>query len=121
MEFAQVIGNRRSVRYFETARPVERRKIQTVLEAARLCSRAMNVPRGKGLVVYHEQLTQPERARLKTPFAGAECDLAPVHLLWHSALAATPRPPQAQPPPAAPSAQPPPASRLAVLAACWAR
>ena len=89
MEFAQVIGKRRSVRYFETARPVERRKIQTVLEAARLCSRAMNVPWGKGLVVYHEQLTQEERDRLKTPFAGAEFDLAPVYILWYYDLDAS--------------------------------
>ena len=38
MEFKEVIGRRRSIRYFVPYRPVERKKIQTILEAARLAS-----------------------------------------------------------------------------------
>jgi nitroreductase len=83
MEFMQVLGSRRSVRYFEAERPVEREKIETVLQAARLASRAMNVPWGKGIVVYRDALTPEERDALKTPFAAVEFDLAPVYLLWY--------------------------------------
>jgi len=32
MEFKEVIGRRRSIRYFVPYRPVEREKIQTILE-----------------------------------------------------------------------------------------
>jgi len=83
MEFKRVVGSRRSVRYFETERPVERAKVETILQAARLASRAMNVPWGKGIVAYRHELTQDERDALKTPWAGVEFDLAPVYLLWY--------------------------------------
>ena len=36
MEFKQVVGNRRSIRYYKPYQPVEKEKIQTILEAARL-------------------------------------------------------------------------------------
>lgn len=38
MEFAQVVGNRRSIRWFKPWKPVERTQIQRSLEAARLTS-----------------------------------------------------------------------------------
>jgi nitroreductase len=34
MEFKEVIGRRRSIRYFQPWRPVEREKVQSILEAA---------------------------------------------------------------------------------------
>ena len=42
MEFKQVIGLRRSIRYHQPYRPVERAKVQSILEATRLCSQAIN-------------------------------------------------------------------------------
>ena len=36
MEFKEVIRRRRSIRFFEPDKPVEREKIQIMLEAARL-------------------------------------------------------------------------------------
>ena len=42
MEFKEVIGRRRSIRYFVPYWPAEREKIQTILEAARLASCAVN-------------------------------------------------------------------------------
>ena len=42
MDFKEVVGRRRSIRYFLPWRPVERLKVQTILEAARLASRAGN-------------------------------------------------------------------------------
>lgn len=86
MEFSQVVGARRSIRYFERERPVEREKIEIALRAAQLASRAMNVPWGKGIVVYREELSEQERERLKTPWASVEFDLAPVYLLWYNDL-----------------------------------
>ncbi|MEJ2131195.1 MAG: nitroreductase family protein, partial [Gammaproteobacteria bacterium] len=82
MEYFEVLGTRRSIRYFDPDRSVERDKIEAVLHAARFSSRAMNVPWGKGIVVYREELSEQERNRLKTPFATVEFDLAPVYLLW---------------------------------------
>jgi hypothetical protein len=38
MSSKQVVGNRRSIRFFEPYQPVEREKVQKVLEAARLQS-----------------------------------------------------------------------------------
>ena len=88
MDFFRVSGSRRSVRYFDPDRAVERYKIETIGHATRLASRAMNVPWGKGVVVYRNSLTDEERNGLKTPFAGVEFDLAPVYLFWYSDLAA---------------------------------
>ncbi len=82
MEYFEALGSRRSVRYFDPERPVERDKIEAVVQAARWSSRAMNVPWGKGIVVYREELSLDERDALKTPFASVEYDLAPVYLLW---------------------------------------
>ena len=44
MEFKEVVGNRRSIRYFQPWRPVEKEKIHVMLEAARRASRAVNAP-----------------------------------------------------------------------------
>jgi nitroreductase len=83
MQLKEVIGSRRSIRYFDPDRPVEREKIQTILEAGLLASRAVNVAWGKGIVVYREQLTDEQRSSLHTPFASKEFDLAPVYILWY--------------------------------------
>src|SRR5436309_590195 len=42
MEFQQVLGIRRSIRYFEPNKPVEQEKIQKILEACRIASCAVN-------------------------------------------------------------------------------
>ena len=41
MEFKEVIGRRRSIRFFDPDRPVEREKIQKMLEAARLAGQSL--------------------------------------------------------------------------------
>jgi hypothetical protein len=48
MEFKQVIGRRRSIRFFLPFRPVERSKIQKMLEAARRASCVGNVNNARG-------------------------------------------------------------------------
>ncbi len=83
MEFKELIGSRRSIRYFDPDRPVERDKIQAILEAGLLASRAVNVAWGKGIVVYRDNLTEEQRKFLATPFATKEFELAPVYILWY--------------------------------------
>src|SRR5688572_30021027 len=82
MDFKQVVGRYRNFQYFLPYRPVEREKVQTILEAARLCSRAVNVPFGKAIVTYRTALTDEERRSLKTPVTAALFDVAPVYIFW---------------------------------------
>lgn len=89
MEFMKVAGSLRSVRYFQEGHDVEREKIQKMLEAARLASRAMNVPWGRGIVAYRDGLSQEDREALRTPFASVEFDLAPVYIFWYFDTQAT--------------------------------
>jgi len=44
MDFKEVVGSRRSIRHFQPWRPVEKEKIQVMLEAARPASRAVDAP-----------------------------------------------------------------------------
>ena len=50
MEFKQVVGNRRTIRFFDPNRPVEPEKIQVMLEAANRSSRAVNADFAKASV-----------------------------------------------------------------------
>ena len=86
MEFKRLVGSRRSVRYFQPWRPVERAKIQTILEAARLASRAVNAAFAKAIVVHRDELSEEDRNSLKTPTTTAQLDLAPVWILWYADL-----------------------------------
>src|SRR3990172_6652814 len=88
MEFKRVVGSRRSIRYYQPWRPVEREKIQACLEAARLVSRAVNAPFVKAVVVYRDELTVGQRESLKTPTTTAQLDLAPVWIMWYANLGA---------------------------------
>jgi hypothetical protein len=90
MEFARVLGRRRDVHFYCPWQPVEVEKVQKVLEAARLASRAMNVAFFKAIVVLREQLSRADRDALKTPFARHQFDLAPVVILWYHDMDAGP-------------------------------
>jgi len=86
MEFKQVIGNRRSIRYFEPDRPVEKEKIQTMLEAANRASRSGNIDYWKALVVYRDELDPETLDGLRVPTTTADLDLAPVQIYWFADL-----------------------------------
>ena len=83
MEFKQAVGRYRSFQYFLPWRPVERSKVQVVLEAARLSSRAVNVAFGKAIVAYRDALSSAERDALKAPLSAALFDVAPVYIFWY--------------------------------------
>jgi nitroreductase len=80
MEFKEVVGRRRSIRYFQSWRRVEREKIQTMLEAARLASCAVNATFLKAIVVERSQLDRQTLDALKTPVSALNIELAPVHI-----------------------------------------
>ncbi len=86
MEFKEVIGRRRSIRFFDPDRPVEREKIQKMLEAARLASCAVNAHWARAVVGFRDDLTEDQLKRLKTPVATLNVELAPVHIHWFNDL-----------------------------------
>ena len=86
MEFKEVIGRRRSIRFFDPDRPVEREKIQKMLEAARLASCAVNAQWARAVVGFRDDLTDDQLKRLKTPVAGINVELAPVHIHFFNDL-----------------------------------
>lgn len=88
MEFKKVVGTRRSIRYYQPWRPVEREKIQTILEAARLSFRGVNAPFVKAVLVYRDDVTEEQREGLKDPTTTAQLDMAPVWINWFGNLRA---------------------------------
>src|SRR3972149_1034317 len=91
MEFKKVIGTRRSIRFYQPWRPVERAKIQAILEAARLASRGVDAAFAKAIVGYRDKLSAPGRDSPKMPTTTAQLDLAPVWILWYGDLSAIER------------------------------
>jgi nitroreductase len=83
MEFARTVGSQRSHQYFLPWRPVERPKVQVVLEAGRLASRAVNTAFSKAVVAYRDSLTPEERDALKTPLSAVFFETAPVYIFWY--------------------------------------
>jgi nitroreductase len=82
MEFKEVVGRRRSIRFFDPDKPVEREKIQTILETARLASCAVNAHWLRAIVVQRDDIPKEKLDQLKTPVAALALDLAPVHIYF---------------------------------------
>lgn len=83
MEFKKVIGDRRTIRFFDPNRPVEPEKIQVMLEAANLSSRAVNADFAKAIVCLRDELPPDVVESLKTPTTTTQFDLAPVYIFWY--------------------------------------
>jgi len=82
VEFKEVVGRRRSIRFFDPDKPVERDKIQAILETARLASCAVNAQWLRAIVVERDKLPPEKLNQLKTPVAALTLDLAPVHIYF---------------------------------------
>ena len=84
MELKEVIGRRRSMRFLRPYKPVEREKLQKMLEAARLASFWGNV-QALGAVVI-ERATAPAEVLKALPtgtaIGGFQFRLAPVVIVW---------------------------------------
>jgi nitroreductase len=83
MEFKRVVGTRRSIRWFKPWKPVEREKIQVILEAANRASRSINADYPRALVVYKDQLAPEIVEALRNPTTSVDLDLAPVYIFWY--------------------------------------
>jgi nitroreductase len=82
MEFKQVVGDRRTIRYFDPTKPVEPEKIQIMLEAANRCSRSVNGDYARAVVCYRDELGDEIIDQLKTPTTTVQMELAPVAIFW---------------------------------------
>ena len=80
MQLKEVLGRRRSIRFFDPDRPVEREKIQKILEAMRIASCAVNAHWLRVVVVNRAEIPADKMEALKTPVSGLVQELAPVHL-----------------------------------------
>lgn len=80
MEFKEVLGIRRSIRFFDPDRPVERHKIQKILEAMRVASCAVNAHWLRAVVVNRAEIPPEVLEAIKTPVTALVQELAPVHI-----------------------------------------
>ncbi len=82
MEFKSVVGSRRSIRFFEPWREVEREKIQAIVEAIYRAPRVLEVDFVRVVVVHRDRLTSEQMAALKTPTTTAQLDMAPNYIFF---------------------------------------
>ncbi|HLB24218.1 MAG TPA: nitroreductase family protein [Dehalococcoidia bacterium] len=88
MQLKEVIGRRRTIRFFLPFRPVERDKIQKMLEAARRASCVGNVMNVRGIVLWKDQAS-PELLKAITPPLGyQQMQTAPAFIFWYNDTAA---------------------------------
>ena len=84
MELKEVIGRRRSTRFMRPYKPVEREKLQKMLEAARLASFWGNVQALSAIVI--ERASAPPEVLKALPtgtaIGGFQFRLAPVVIVW---------------------------------------
>jgi nitroreductase len=89
MELSEVIGRRRSIRFLLPHKPVEREKIQRMLEAARLASHWGNINSLRALVIERDQAPADVIEALPSPVGGYQIQLAPVVIVWYVETEAT--------------------------------
>jgi nitroreductase len=88
MEVKQVIGNRRSIRYYLPYRPVEREKVQKMLEAARRASCVGNVNNTRAVVIWKEKASAQLMKVITPPLGYQQMQTAPCFILWYHDKAA---------------------------------
>ncbi|MFR9773738.1 nitroreductase family protein [Nocardia sp. SC052] len=94
MELKRVIGLRRSVRFLNPERPVERAKIQMMLEAARRASHWGNVQALRAVVI--ERATAPREVleRFEGLANAYQVNFAPIIIAWYLDTAAVDEQPE---------------------------
>lgn len=86
MEYQELIGTRRSIRYFEPDKPVEMEKIQKILEAMRIASCAVNAHWLRAVVVKRDDVDPEDLEKMKNPVQANVIALAPVHIYLYCDL-----------------------------------
>ncbi len=84
MELKEVLGRRRTIRFFLPFRPVERAKIQKMLEAARRASCVGNVNNTRAIVIWKEQASEELIKTLTPPLGYQQMQTAPCFIIWCS-------------------------------------
>lgn len=84
MEFKEAVGSRRTIRFFKPYKPVEKEKIQKILEAARLQSQHGNASAlRKAVVVTKGEVAEETREALIAALYNQPAAVqAPVHIYW---------------------------------------
>ena len=80
-DFFEVIGNRRSIRYFKPWKPVEPEKLEGVLQAARIASHMGNANAVQA-IVFNDKETKEKLKPVVSTFNVAIIDMAPVIIIW---------------------------------------
>ena len=81
MEFKQVLGNRRSIRFWQPWRTVEPEKLQAILEAVYRAPRVMEVDFVKVVVMRLDELSPEDLQAMKGPTTTTQLELCPV-IIW---------------------------------------
>jgi nitroreductase len=84
MELKEVLGARRTIRYYLPFKPVEREKVEKMLEGARRASCVGNVNNTKAIVIWRDQASD-ELMKVITPMLGyQQMQTAPCFILWYN-------------------------------------
>jgi nitroreductase len=76
----EAIGLRRSIRWYEPNKPVERWKVQAMLEASRIAPSAGNFNGQRGIVVYRDE--DPEIWEFISDWSQITTQMAPILIFW---------------------------------------
>jgi nitroreductase len=88
MELKELLGRRRTIRFYLPHRPVEREKIQKMLEAARRASCVGNVNATSAIVIWKDQASPELMQAITPPLGYQQMQTAPVFILWYQETAA---------------------------------
>ncbi|MBE7518456.1 MAG: nitroreductase family protein [Thermoflexaceae bacterium] len=91
MEFKEVVGWRRSIRFFAPWRPVEREKVQAILEAVYRAPKVLELDIVRCVVIYRDALTAEQLESIRSPINSAQIDMAPVYIQFFADLQAAER------------------------------
>lgn len=83
MELKEILGRRRTIRFYLPHRPVEREKIQKMLEAARRASCVGNVNATSAIVIWKEKASPELMQAITPPLGYQQMQTAPVFILWY--------------------------------------
>lgn len=88
MELKEVIGRRRSIRWYLPYRAVEPEKVQKMLQAARFASCVGNVNSARAIVIWRDKASPELMKTITPPLAYQQMQTAPVFILWfHDVMA----------------------------------
>jgi nitroreductase len=88
MELKEVLGWRRTIRFYLPFRPVEREKVQKMLEAARRASCVGNVNNTRAIVIWKDQASEDLIKTLTPPLGYQQMQTAPCFIVWYADAAA---------------------------------